>query len=172
MAASTPAARNTAKRTESLRRFLRPTAPAVVLALLLGACRPSPRHPQPDAAVDRCRRVLATLPVIAPDRRFESVAGECADLFQEPRCQLAWREAQTLAPELRAETMVEACREAYCPVLKAPPRPARSSSTRSTIAANRRSRARWTSGPSSSLRARPMASQVASWCGCGAVRSR
>jgi hypothetical protein len=65
---------------------------------------------------------MAELVELPPDVRATHLAHACAGLFREAECRRAWLEFDRVAPEARAQSLMRACRQAYCPWLT--PRPA------------------------------------------------
>lgn len=92
------------------------------MAMSMGAagCAQKPRVPS--ATIDRCVATIGRLGALPIDQRFAAEVDACADVFLEPRCRDAWRQAPgDLKGVLgREEDAVRACAEVYCPELGAP----------------------------------------------------
>jgi biopolymer transport protein ExbD len=87
-----------------------------------GAVTPPAATEERLAAIERCRQGYARLGAIAnvdPTSLAAELARGCADIFSEPGCAAAMRNAPA-DPAQFASTLARACRDAYCPRLPAP----------------------------------------------------
>lgn len=81
---------------------------------------PAGRHPNPQAAIQRCREAMTKV-AAAPHQGVAALVSEgCSDLFVEPACREAMRRFESVEPAARAGTLARNCRDAYCPKLPEP----------------------------------------------------
>jgi len=74
------------------------------------------------AAIERCKQGYAGIGAIShvdPPSLIAELARDCADIYSEPACAAAMRNAPA-DPSQFASTLARACRDAYCPHLPAP----------------------------------------------------
>ena len=84
------------------------------------ASGPAGRHPNPLAAIQRCREAMTQVAAAPPQAVAALVSEGCSDLFVEPACREAVRRFESVDPAARAGTLARSCRDAYCPKLKEP----------------------------------------------------
>jgi hypothetical protein len=78
------------------------------------------RHPDPLAAIQRCREAMAQVAVAPADGVVALVSQGCSDLYVESACREAMRRFESVEPAARAMTLARSCLDAYCPKLPEP----------------------------------------------------
>jgi hypothetical protein len=76
-----------------------------------------------EQAVQACLAGLAGMHAQPPEERSTFLATACQGVFREPGCRQAWARLGKVSPEARSLSLLESCRQAYCPRLPEP-RPA------------------------------------------------